>query len=68
MRKRSYPIPNRNYKSSIFTMLFSEKERLLELYNAVRGTDYKDPELLEINTLENAIYIVLCDRLPAVPL
>lgn len=59
MRKRSYPIPNRNYKSSIFTMLFSEKERLLELYNAVRGTDYKDPELLEINTLENAIYMAI---------
>ena len=25
----------------------------------MRGTDYKDPELLEINTLENAIYMAI---------
>ena len=29
----------------------------MELYNAVNGTSYDDPELLEINTLENAIYM-----------
>lgn len=59
MTKRTYPVPNRNYKSSIFIMLFSEKEKLLELYNAVRGTNYEDPEQLEINTLENAIYMAI---------
>ena len=59
MTKRTYPAPNRNYKSSIFIMLFSEKEKLLELYNAVRGTNYKDPDQLEINTLENAIYMAI---------
>lgn len=48
---------NREYKSSIFTMLFSDKKELLELYNAVNDTTYTDPELLEINTLENAIYM-----------
>ena len=41
----------------MFRMIFSEKEKLLELYNAVSGKDYKDPELLIINTLENAIYM-----------
>ena len=50
---------NRQYKSSIFTMLFSEKEQLLALYNAVNGTSYEDPGLLEINTLENAIYMAV---------
>lgn len=38
-------------------MIFSDKRHLLELYNAVSGKQYKDPELLEINTLENAIYM-----------
>jgi len=49
--------PIRNYKDSVFRMLFSEKKRLLSLYNALNGTDYTDPEELEINTLENAIYL-----------
>ena len=48
---------NREFKSRLFTMIFSEKKALLELYNAMSGKDYKDPELLEINTLENAIYM-----------
>ncbi len=41
--------------SSDFAMLFQEKKRLLELYNALNGTHYTDPDLLEVNTLENAI-------------
>ena len=58
-KKTSYPVPNRNYKSSIFAMVFSDKKRLLELYNGISGKNYKDPELLEINTLENAIYMAI---------
>lgn len=45
------------YKSKIFAMLYSSKKELLELYNAVSGRHYEDPKLLEINTLENAIYM-----------
>ena len=51
------PTANREYKSRIFTMLYSEPGRALELYNAVNNTNYDNPELLEINTLENAIYM-----------
>ena len=40
------PSGNRNYKSTIFAMLFEEKERLLRLYNAVSGKNYRDPEAL----------------------
>ena len=29
----------------------------LELYNALNGTNYTDPDALELNTLENVIYI-----------
>ena len=50
---------NRQYKSSIFTMLFSDRRELLKLYNAVNGTSYTDPELLTVNTLENAIYMAV---------
>lgn len=46
---------NRNYKDTVFRMLFSDRKNLLSLYNAVNGTSYKNPEELEIVTLENAI-------------
>lgn len=52
-------IPNRTYKATIFAMLFEDKEHLLELYNAVSGKHYTNPEMLEINTLENAIYMAM---------
>ena len=48
---------NRNYKDTIFRMLFSDRKNLLSLYNAVSGAHYEDPEKLEIITLENAIYM-----------
>ena len=50
---------NRTYKSTLFIMLFQDKHNLLELYNAVSGKHYTDPEILEINTLENAIYMTV---------
>lgn len=50
---------NRSFKARIFEMIFSNKEELLSLYNAVNGTDYKNSDELEINTLENAIYMAM---------
>ena len=47
----------RNYKDTVFRMLFRDKIRLLELYNAVNQTCYENPEELEIVTLENAVYL-----------
>ena len=49
--------PNRLYKARLFVMIFEDKRKLLELYNAISGKHYEDPEFLEINTLENAIYM-----------
>ena len=48
---------NRTFKSTVFIMVFEDKKNLLELYNAMTGKHYTDPELLEINTLENAVYM-----------
>ena len=47
----------RVYKDPIFRMLYHDKENLLSLYNAVNGKDYKNPDELQIVTLENAIYM-----------
>ena len=47
----------RNYKDSIFRMLYLDEKELLNLYNAVNGTNYTDVENLEVNTLQNAIYM-----------
>ena len=55
--KKEWTPVNFQYKARIFEMLYSEKKELLDLYNAVNGTAYKDPDELEINTLENAIYM-----------
>ena len=56
-KKLVVPAPNRIYKARIFEMVFSDKKELLALYNAVNKTHYDNPERLEINTLENAIYM-----------
>ena len=54
---------NRNYKDTIFRMLFSDRKNLLSLYNAINGTSYMNPEDLEIVTLENAIYMGMKNNL-----
>ena len=48
---------NRVYKDRLFRLIFSSKEELLALYNAVRGTQYKDAEALEITTLDDVLYM-----------
>lgn len=55
-KTEEYPV-KRDYKSRMFTMIFKDKKELLQLYNAVGRRNYQDPELLTINTLENAIYM-----------
>ncbi len=47
----------RNYKDTVFRMLFREKENLLSLYNALNGTAYDETDNLEITTLGNAVYM-----------
>jgi len=46
----------RKYKDSVFTSLFGDKKRLLELYNAIEGTSYKNPNIININTLEGVLF------------
>ena len=47
---------NRQYKSSIFANLFGEKDKMLELYNAIHGTNYAEDTPIRITTLENVLF------------
>ena len=35
---------NPQYKSTLFSTIFSEKGNALEMYNALNGTDYDNPD------------------------
>ena len=52
----------REYKDRLFIAIFGKntkdsKKWRLELYNALNNTNYSDPEALELNTIENVLYI-----------
>ena len=51
------PTPRRDYKDTLFRLLFQDRDRLLSLYNAVNGTSYDSSEDLTVVTLENAVYM-----------
>ena len=48
---------NRKHKDRLFRFIFEEKENLLQLYNAINGTNYSNTEDLEIVTLKDIIYM-----------
>lgn len=54
----------REIKDRLFKAIFGReteqsKKWRLELYNALRGTNYSDPDALELNTIENVIYLTM---------
>ncbi len=51
---------HRQIKDRLFRFLFEkDREALLQLYNALNGTDYKDSSLLQVVTIESAVYVVM---------
>ena len=48
---------NRKHKDSLFRKVFRKKKDLLDLYNAINETNYEDENELEINTLDNVLYM-----------
>ena len=48
---------NREYKSSLFAWIFSDREAALSLYNSINGTEYDDPDSLEFTTIDTVIYM-----------
>ena len=51
------PIENKKYKDTVFRMLFNNKLYLLELYNAMNGTNYTNPDDLIITTLSGETFM-----------
>ena len=47
----------RNYKDTAFRLLFNNKEKMLELYNALYDTDYPPGTPVDINTIQEALYL-----------
>ena len=48
---------NTKYKDRLFRLIFHEKKKLLELYNAVNESHYTNPDDLEIRTIEDVVYM-----------
>ena len=64
------PATNRNYKDTIFRMLFSDRKNLLSLYNAVNQRKYLHPilssftmvgrQLLTVQSLDFPRHLNIC--------
>ena len=54
---QKHPVPNHKYKDRLFRLVFNNKKDLLDLYNALNNTCYENPNDLEVNTLEDAVYL-----------
>ena len=57
-------VVNPKYKDRLFKFIFGEeteqsKRWRLQLYNALNGTNFTDPDELKINTIENVVYITM---------
>ncbi len=50
-------IENKNHKDTVFRALYRDRARLLELYNALNGTNYNNPDNLIIKTLKGITFL-----------
>ena len=57
IKTKTQPVVIRNYRDTLFRMLYRNKKRLLSLFNAVNGTHYDNPDDLTITTLEGVLYL-----------
>lgn len=52
---------NREYKDSMFRMLFNDEDKLRCLYNDLKGTDFGEDTPVVIRTLEDVVFIDIKD-------
>ena len=50
-------VAHRQYKDRLFKAIFENRVYLLSLYNAVNRSQYTDPDALDVNTIENSVYV-----------
>lgn len=53
----------RNYKDSLFHMIFNNKENIRELYHALEDTNFDEDVPIVIETLENALLVDIANDL-----
>ncbi len=61
-KKHKLPVVNHEHKDRLFIFIFGReenKEWTLSLFNAVNGSAYSDPSVIEFNTLENMLYMTM---------
>ena len=49
----------RTYKDSVFVTVFHEKDKLIELYNALFDTDYGPDTTIDIVTIKDVLFRTL---------
>lgn len=55
-------LQTRNYRDTLFKKIFGSEENkkyLLQLYNALNDSDYKNTDDLQLTTIENIIYVTI---------
>ena len=57
--KEKITTENREYKSDVFSMLMQVPEYALDVYNALNDSDYDDPGLVEMKTLDECISLTI---------
>jgi DNA-binding XRE family transcriptional regulator len=50
---------NREFKSDVFSMLLEDKRNALQLYNAMNGSEYDDPEQVEMCRLDGGFSLTV---------
>ncbi|MBR3706869.1 MAG: hypothetical protein IKM19_07845 [Firmicutes bacterium] len=53
---KSGEVLNREYKDSLFRLVFGQPEKMIELYNAIFDTNYPPDTKIDINTIEEVFY------------
>ena len=56
MEERIMSCANREYKDSVFTLLFKDKKNLISLYNALENKNYPLDTEIKINTLDEVFF------------
>ena len=59
MNENKTTMENREYKSDVFSMLMQVPEYALDVYNALNGSNYNDPSLVEMKTLDKCISLTV---------
>ena len=57
--KENVTTENREYKSDVFSMLMQVPEYALNVYNALNGSNYDDPGLVEMKTLDKCVSLTV---------